>query len=1227
MKQRISLISSLGIVIALLAGLFLPAKPVFSGATVWSAESIPSKIDNVLGPDNPGDSIDVRDFSMTANGLAIYAVAGNSITTNVLYRSTDYGVTWTAINIPIVADLVAVAPDDHQIIAIANSTTPEVYVSTDSGTTWYSLGAPQEEGANPAAVIYDIAISETREAKHCLAVAGKEAGDIANLWYFNIGETVPTWQETRTLAGFTNGDEVRAIAFSGAYSLDAALVVISEDDGVGIYLQIIDISADRWNASAGYLNYPRTVVADAGITGLSSASLSLAPGYIGSEDDTRTLFIGLTVLGNASAVATSGIYRFVDTTKTEISTDVQIHSVAFNGSYLVAGSYDSTIVYRCSDPLSAAPTVLTASLTKYPGGENKVLVAWLNSDVVAGTCGNESAFSISVNSGLSFNDISLIDTVIANALDVEVALNGSTVYLVTNDGTDVSLWRKTGIWRRVFSEQGTTSCIVRISPNNADYVYLAKLNDTTIYYNYNGGTTQWSVRTCNINIVDLAIESNSVVYALDVAGVVSVSTNYGFGWGIPVATTLGSGASIVSISSGKILVGSQNGHVAYSLDGNATWTVIPQIIELGAGNVQVVPDQYFSTNQVIYAASDTGGQNIKKWQIDTSTKWTDVFRGTLNGGIYGLTIDNNTLYALEYGGGQSTLWICISPTSATDTSISWSSSTTTGTTDIDDAQVQLDATPRGLKSSSSKVWAVKRNGTNKLYSFTNTVISLTLLKPESGATFNVNTFTGVAYDISFTWDRPSESTEYELDIALDPNFSSLVTTVTIPTINEIVSVIVGPGQPPGPASVNLMPGTTYYWRIRTTKPVFSGYSSSKYFFIEPINATLPGVTTPPSGQVNMSSRPAFSWAPMNGATEYQFILSDNISMDSPIVDVIVTTCGFAVTRELEHGKTYFWQVRVIKPVESDWSPLANFTVAVQPDEPVPLLTVEKRTAPVVELPEQPPETIIQLAPPLKPPPPVTPDYLRIATYIVSMLLLVVVILILFPFITRLLPSPAVITGPLEGSSRRVRKITKKLGKAWEEIAARSRGVIPVPTRITTGEAPEIETLSFAVKSFLYMTTSGEKENGEKLLAPEEENTLGKKLAAGIRALAAEKPIYLAFPDDAVQFLQIWSQYGSREETGRHIKKSFKGKPENALSLLKCFVPTGESAEEGIAAKPEFTRAEYNALARVVDPENVYEPVARLLKFRFEKEGDKGLADPVDRSIAYQFVRIHYDIKK
>ncbi|MCK4862837.1 MAG: hypothetical protein KAS25_01005 [Dehalococcoidales bacterium] len=1230
MKQKISVISSLGIAIILLAGLLIPAEPASAGAAVWSAEIIPSTLDNILGPDEPGDNLDVRDFSMTADCSTIYAVAGNSIVTNVVYKSVDYGVTWTVINIDITADLVAVAPDDKGMVVIANSSTPAAYLSINGGLTWDTLGTIQDNDGDPAAAIYDIAISSTREAIHYIAAAGTDTTGDANVWYFKIGIGVASWQETKGLDGFNNGDVVAAVEFSPSFSSDVSMIALSEDGGVGVHLQIMDISAEKWNNSAGYLNYPCIVVSDNGTTGLSSASLSLAPGYVASEDDTRTVFIGLTVEGTTpSAVATSGIYRFVDIIKTQLKADIQIHSVAFNGSYLIAGSYDSNTVYRCTNPLSVSPTVLTASTTKYPGGDNKVLVAWLSSSVVAGTSGDESAFSVSTDNGLTFNDISLIDTVIENARDVAVSASGGIIYLVTDDGDDLSLWRKATVWQRVFSTQGTTDYIVRIAPENTNYIYLAEKGTTTIYFNSGGGATQWQTRACSLDIQDMAVESMAVVYALDNTGTVAKTINYSLGWSTGIYTTLDSGATIVSVSTDIILAGSQNGYVAYSTDGNISWKMIPEILEAGAGKVQVIADQYYSSNHIIYAASDTAGKNIKKWQIGTSTEWTDIFKNTLNGSIYGLAIESNILYALEYNDSthQSTLWLCIAPTTATATSTSWSHSTTTPTTDTDDNTVRLDATPRALKASTGKVWAVKTNSTNKLYSFTDTDISLTLLKPASGFTTPVNAFTGVAKDIPFTWQRPIEITEYELEIALDPYFFKLVTTITVATEEPAAFVLVGPGQP-GNAGVNFMPGMTYYWRIRTSKPIYSRYSSSKYFSIQPVMAVLPGILSPPNGHANISQKPAFSWSPVSGAAEYQFILSDNITMDSPIADIIVATTGFTMTRELEYGGMYFWQVRAIKPIESEWSQLANFTVEKQPVEPAPVVTVKQQTPLVVDLPEPPPETIIKRAPPLKPPPPVVPGYLRTAIYIASALLLAVIVLILLPLLTRFLPSPAILTGPFRGPSRRARAYTNKLGKLWEDVAARTKDVIPLPTRATTtGEAPEIDTISFAVRSFLYMTTSAEKDGGESLLSAEEERTLGKKLASGIRAIAGERPLYLAYPEDAAQFLYLWSRYGSREETDRYLKKSFKSSPENALALLKCYLPAPESTEAGPAEKQEFTRTEYNALAQVVDPDNVYAPIAKLLKFRFEKEEDKALGDPVDRAIAYQFVRIHYDIKK
>ncbi|MCK4274599.1 MAG: hypothetical protein KAW90_06855, partial [Dehalococcoidales bacterium] len=514
----------------------------------------------------------------------------------------------------------------------------------------------------------------------------------------------------------------------------------------------------------------------------------------------------------------------------------------------------------------------------------------------------------------------------------------------------------------------------------------------------------------------------------------------------------------------------------------------------------------------------------------------------------------------------------------------------------------------------------------KLYSFTNIDISLTLLKPASGFTNHVNALTGIANDIPFSWQRPTEITEYELEIARDPYFFKLVATITVATEEPVAFVLVGPGQP-GNAGVNFMPGVTYYWRIRTTKPIYSRYSASKYFSIQPVMAALPGILSPSNGGANISRQPSFSWDPVASATEYQFVLSDNLSMTSPIIDVRITTTGFTMTQELDYGGTYFWQVRAIKPIESNWSILANFTVEKEPVEPVPVVTVKQQTPPVVELPEQPPETIINRAPPLKPPLPIVPDYLHTAIYIVSALLLVVIFLIFLPLLTRFLPAPAVLTGPFKGPSRRARKIGNRLGKLWEDVAARTKDVIPLPTRATTtGEAPESDTISFAVRSFLYMTTSAEKDGGQRLLSAEEEKTLGGKLASGIKAIARERPLYLAYPEDAAQFLHIWSHYGSREETNRYLKKSFKSRLENALALLKCYLAAPGKPEADTIVKKEFTRAQYDALAQVVDPDNLYAHIAKLSKFRFEKEEDKALGDPVDRAIAYQFLRIHHQVK-
>jgi hypothetical protein len=1218
MKQKIAKILSLVTGILLAASLFSWPTPVTAGLAYWSAETIPTRVDNVLGP----SGIDVRDFAVASDSATIYAVTGNSTSDNVVYKSADGGVSWSALTVSISADLVAVAPDDKDIAVIANNSTPSVQLTFNGGTTWYPLSTPPS-----AAAIYDIAISGTRAEKHYIAAAGKDSA--ANLWYYSIGTPAATWQETRP-PGSDAGSEIAAIAFSPSFVSDATLVAISDSASGDVKLQILDVSAERWNSDAGYTSYPCPVVS--GITGVISASLSLSPSYQASDYDTRRLYIGLTVDGNSSA---SGIYRFEDTIKTEMLLNTNIYSVAYNGSYLVAGAYDDSTVYRSTNPISPLPTFSASAVTKRPGGEMKVAVAWMGSNVVAGTSGNESAFAISGDIGTTFNDISLIDTTITNAEDVAVSADGEEIFFATDDGADLSLWRKSTTWQRVFSLRGT-DYIVRIESQNANVIYLAKKGTKTIYYNSSGGSAQWSSRLCNIDIQDLAVESTAVAYVLSNTGSVSKTVDSGLNWSTETPTKLDSGATIVSVSVDTLLAGSQHGYVAYSTNGSTSWTLISQVIDTGAGNVQVVADNNFASNHIIYAASDTPGRSLMKWQIGTSSTWTDIFNGTFSGGIFGLAIDSNTLYGLEFnaGTGQSTIWRHFSPTTVTAASTDWSFSPTTTTTDTTDNTVYLNAAPQALKASSGKLWAVKTNDTNKLYSFTDIGVEMeiTLIIPASGFVDPVNAISGFANDVPFNWERPVVGTEYELLISQDKDFISQVARITVKSEDPTVTVMVGPHQA-GNKRVDFTPGVTYYWKIRTSKPMFSPYSEAKYFVVQPAAASVPQLLVPANGGMNISKKPSFSWNPVASATEYQFMLSTNITMTSPIIDIKVDKAGYNLSKELDYGKTYFWKIRATAPIMSDWSTLANFTVENKPAEPVPPVIVQEAPAPVINLPASPPENIITFAPTPEPPPPVVPDYLLAVAIIMGVLLLLVVILIIVPLPARLIPAFS-LPGPLVGPARRVKNIAASLGKPLADLKTRAETSKPSkPSEekairpIAKEKASERETIAFAVKSFTWMTNGKNITGGSQPgLSEKEERTLGKKLASKIQTLARKEPLHLKYPEDAAMFLNIWARYGSRDETKRYLTRSCRSRPENAIALLKCFLQVSDQPDVGTSGTREFTRSQYDSLAKVVDPDSVYAALTKLFKFKLDSIEDKVPVDPSDRAIAYKFQSIHLQVR-
>ena len=703
------LLASLSLVPAVLV-----AEPVYAGTTSWVAETIPGTTGKMIA-----SNTDVSDFA-TKGSSTIYATDRES---DKIYKSTDAGVSWIELTKPTGAtepQFIAVAPDNPSIVAIVADDN-EVYVSTDGGTTWDSLGTPQESGGGAAATaLYDIDISLTYGAINYVAVAGIEAGPLANVWYYDIGAGAPVWKETSDLAGFrsTTSDRAVAVALSPNFAAEQCMLAITEEDDGGdstdnVSLEVFSFNTMVWNQFVD-VTFPRTIASDDGITGIDSASITLDPNFYLGDAATQIGFVGLTVAGDADAVATSGIYRVgtysIDYHLTPLKTGVKIHSVAWDWPNLVAGAYDSTTVWRSADA-SGQVTTFSSSL-KRPGGENKVVVAWAGSHFVAGTSGDESAFAVSENNGESFNDISLIDTALTTLEDVAVSVDGSKVYLATDDGADLSLWRQDSSWERVLGVQGNKGFIIRLAPEDSDAVYVAQKGGNTIYYTTTGGDTEWFNRAGPYNIQDMAVESANVSYVAQSGNTtVSKSIDGGLTWGSAKDTGLVNGNihTIASIGVDKLIVGSDQGYVAYSTDDVSSWISISQQIEIGALLTQVTASG-LADGDYIYATSSKVDTKVLRWQIGISTDWEDMTAPTATAyGAYGMVLQDGVLYVANSDVAANSE-VLRTPDSTASTVV-WSTRASADETFI--------RPPSALRVSagSAKLWAIDTTG-NKLFSYT-----------------------------------------------------------------------------------------------------------------------------------------------------------------------------------------------------------------------------------------------------------------------------------------------------------------------------------------------------------------------------------------------------------------------------------------------------------------------------------------------------------------------------
>jgi hypothetical protein len=990
MKKIITKFWGVALVVILLSSLFVFAAAPASAADPlqWNRASIPGAVGNVLT-----SGFTIKDIAI--NGDTVYAVGSTSTDTAVVYKSTNGGSTWsmnddtnTLLGI-VTTDLVAVAPDDPNIVVLINSTntTNEAWVTTTGGAIWSTLNLATG-AAGFTAPVRSVAISPAVFGTHYVAVAAND------MYYFNLGAAAPTWTDMRNGGPWAAGtpptaaNTYYAVAFSPNFASDYIMLAVSKNGTTAIQLNAASFNSFRWNTEIGYFeSYPANIVTGTGLA-VTKASLAVSPDYSGGDDTLRTSFVGLDFTGTSST--TNGIVRMSNYIPKQImATATAINSVDYNGSVLVAGQYDTNTSWYCTDPLAVTPTVSPARSYKRPGidtaGTNEqVLVKWYGEKVIASVRGAMGAFSVSIDNGLTWNDISLENYTLTDITDIYVAQDGSKWYFGVNDGTNSAVYRYDSSWARVLNLAGANTLMLRAAADAPNALYVALAGGTAIYYTADAGQTRWYNRTAPGTIMDLAAESADVVY-VGTGTSVRKSTNQGFTWGGPTYPfSTDSVYSLYSLSANNLIVGGNAGHISYTQDGGVTYTKIPAGVT--GTNVMAVADKLDSGGN-IYAVT-TNTEAVSRYVIGTDTAWRDLFAPTTNGNTTGIALANGVLYtstnSTTYNIKRNTF-----PQASTPSADFWDSPGIANS-----ASINANRTPWALKTStgSIKLWVANNvaAAADTIYTYDDTLADTapTVSAPADGTIIPLNAQQGYAYAVTFTWTRPSLANNYMIFIALDP----FLTQLAIPPITTGFSTFDTNSYVQTGGS--LVPGTTYYWAVKASAPISSPFSEIRSFTIQANTAQVPVINAPANGATIETVSPAFSWSPVTGTTKYEFQISELPGFETTVFEDQPIAAGesLPVTIKLDTGKTYFWRVRALEPVEGDWSTVANFSVA----EPVttttapPPVTITSVPPPTITIPA-PTQTTITVPPPVENQ--IAPAYIWAIIIIGAILVIAVIVLI------------------------------------------------------------------------------------------------------------------------------------------------------------------------------------------------------------------------------------------
>ncbi|MCD6599660.1 MAG: hypothetical protein J7L19_03715 [Dehalococcoidia bacterium] len=540
---------------------------------------------------------------------------------------------------------------------------------------------------------------------------------------------------------------------------------------------------------------------------------------------------------------------------------------------------------------------------------------------------------------------------------------------------------------------GGETAFIRLAPEETDWVetiYLVDRGTDTVWWNDSTGLTDWAEQsTCTLDCIsDLAVADSSTIYAASGdSEEVAKSTDNGESWDDPVDADVDAGGygHTIAVLGDNVLFGSIDGQASFSDDGGESFEALGGA---GSGNVHVAFDAYFDTNSAVYTA-DSGGGGIRrhiiggsKTNLNATPTLTemggdgDVELDVSYYGIVSMASDNcdpedgGVLYAAyaynNSGGNYTGAARCLTP--AADLccdEADW---------DYLHAELYIGADgpyAQQFTNEPSSMKAYGTDGTIYLNAIDNkgdsgwwytggcyygydywdewgalwgyedcfAETSLSLVAPMPGSRIASDPCACINENFTLKWDQQCDSCLYDVQVALDEDFTETVINVTDydPPSASHPSMVIAAGD--------LECSTTYYWRVRNSvadsgEVVKGFWSTPWYFAVEagPLGAIQ--LTSPDNGVSNVPvDGLVFTWTSVATAEGYDFELMDSSGATVDSQSGLMST-SYTYSGSLAYDSAYTWQVTAVKGSGISASDIVStsdvFTFRTAPEPPAPV---------------------------------------------------------------------------------------------------------------------------------------------------------------------------------------------------------------------------------------------------------------------------------------------------